>query len=83
MTLTFEDANSKLLDVVIVADVDAEANVDNSLVEILMLNIVRDSVEAASKSLPNCIPDIFQLWAPPHCLGLLKGHQKVLKFVRK
>ena len=31
MTLAFEDANSKLLDVVSVADVDAEASVDDSL----------------------------------------------------
>ena len=31
MTLAFQDANSKLLDVVRVADVDAEERVDNSL----------------------------------------------------
>ena len=37
MTLAFEDANSKVLDVVIVADVDAEERVDDSLVEILKL----------------------------------------------
>ena len=30
MTLTFEDANSKLLDVVSVADVNAEERVDES-----------------------------------------------------
>ena len=35
MTLAFEDANSKLLDVVNAADNDAEECVDNSLVEIL------------------------------------------------
>ena len=37
MTLAFEDANSKLLDVVTVADVDAEERVDDSLVAILKL----------------------------------------------
>ena len=36
VTLAFEDANSKLLDVVSVADVDAEERVDDSLVEILV-----------------------------------------------
>ena len=35
VTLAFEDANSKFLDVVTVADVDAEERVDDSLVEIL------------------------------------------------
>ena len=44
MTLTFEDANSKLLDVVSVADVDAEEHVDNSLLEILKLMFGRDIV---------------------------------------
>ena len=42
MTLAFEDANSKLLDVVSVADVDAEERVDNSLVEILKLMFGQD-----------------------------------------
>ena len=37
MTLAFEEANSKLLDVVSVADVDADECVDKSLVEILKL----------------------------------------------
>ena len=37
VTLAFEDTNSKLLDVVIVADVDAEERVDDILVEILEL----------------------------------------------
>ena len=37
MTLAFEDTNSKLLDVVSVADVDAKERVDNSLVEIMKL----------------------------------------------
>ena len=37
MTLAFEDANSKLLDVVCVADVDVEERVEKSLVEILKL----------------------------------------------
>ena len=35
MTLAFEDANSKLIDVVKVADVDAEEHVGDSLFEIL------------------------------------------------
>ena len=35
MTLAFEDANSKLLDVVSVADDDAEERIDDSMVEIL------------------------------------------------
>ena len=35
--MTFEDANSKLLDVVSIADIDAEGRVDNSLVKILKL----------------------------------------------
>ena len=37
MTLACEDANSKLTEVVTVADVDAEKRVDNSLVQILKL----------------------------------------------
>ena len=37
MTLAFEDANSKLLDVVSVADVDAEECVEDNLVKILKL----------------------------------------------
>ena len=36
MALAFEDDNSKLLDVVIVADVDAEERNNDSLVEILL-----------------------------------------------
>ena len=42
MTPAFEDANSKLLDVVSIADVDAEERVNNSLVEILKLRFGRD-----------------------------------------
>ena len=42
MTLAFEDANSKLLDVVCVADVDAEECVNNGLVKILKLRFGRD-----------------------------------------
>ena len=41
MTLAFEDANSKLLDVVTVAAVDAEERVDDSLDEILELRFGR------------------------------------------
>ena len=37
MILAFEDAISKLLDVVSVADVDAKERIDNSLVEIMKL----------------------------------------------
>ena len=37
VTLAFEYANSKLLDVVSVADVDAMERVDNSLVKIMKL----------------------------------------------
>ena len=37
-----EDASSKLLDVVSVADVDAEERVDDNLVEILKLRFGRD-----------------------------------------
>ena len=44
MTLAFEDANSKLLDVVGIAEVDAEECVDNSLVKILKLGFGRDFV---------------------------------------
>ena len=42
MTLAFGDANSKLLVVVSVADVDAEKRVDDSLIEILKLRFGRD-----------------------------------------
>ena len=42
VTLAFEDANSTLLDVVSVADVDAVECVDDSLVEILKLRFGRD-----------------------------------------
>ena len=42
MTLAFQDANSKLLDFVSVADVDAEERVDDSFVEILKLRCGRD-----------------------------------------
>ena len=38
----FEDANSKLLDGISVADVDAEERVDDSLDEILRLRFGRD-----------------------------------------
>ena len=41
-TLACEDANSKLVDVVTVADVEYEERVGNSLVEILTLKIVQD-----------------------------------------
>ena len=41
MTLAFEDADSKLLDVVNAADVDAEECVDSSLVESLKLRFGR------------------------------------------
>ena len=42
MYLAFQDANSKLLDVVSVAEVDAEERVDDSLDEILKLRFGRD-----------------------------------------
>ena len=42
MTLAFEDANSKLLDVVSVADVDVKERVDDSLVEIVKVKFGRD-----------------------------------------
>ena len=42
MTLACEDANLKLVDVVIVADVDDKERVDNSLVEILELNFCQN-----------------------------------------
>ena len=41
MTLAFEDANSKLLDVISVANVDAEERIGDSLVEILKLKLGR------------------------------------------
>ena len=37
VTLAFEDVNSKLLDVVSVADVDAEESVDDSFVKMVMV----------------------------------------------
>ena len=41
MTLAFEDTNSKLLDVVSIADQDdAEERVDDSLVKILKLTLI-------------------------------------------
>ena len=42
VTLAFEDGDSKLLDVVSVADVDVEEWVDDSLVEILKLKFCQD-----------------------------------------
>ena len=42
MTLAFEDGDSKLLDVVSVADVDVDEWVDDSLVEILKLKFCQD-----------------------------------------
>ena len=42
MTLAFEDTNSKILDGVSVANVDAEESVDDSLAEILKLRFGRD-----------------------------------------
>ena len=42
MTLAFEYANSKLLDVVSVADADAMERDDDSLVKILKLRFGRD-----------------------------------------
>ena len=44
MTLAFENANSKLFDVVSIGEVDAEERVDESLVEILGLGFARDFV---------------------------------------
>ena len=42
MSLAFEDANSKLFDVVSVADVDAEERANGSLVAILKLRFGKD-----------------------------------------
>ena len=42
MTLACEDANSKLVDVVNVVDIDSEEHVDNGLVKILKLKYSRD-----------------------------------------
>ena len=42
VTLPFEDANLKFIDVVSFADVDTEKNVDDSLIEILKLMFGRD-----------------------------------------
>ena len=42
MTLVFEDANSELLVIVSVADVDAEKCVDDSFVKILKVRFGRD-----------------------------------------
>ena len=42
MTRAFEDAYSKLLDIVSVADVDAEEHVDDHLLEILRLRLEKD-----------------------------------------
>ena len=49
MTLAFEDANSKLLDVVSIADVDAEERVDDSLEEIMKLKFSLKSYLKISK----------------------------------
>ena len=43
MTLAFEDANLKLLDVVSIVGIDAEERVDDSLVEILKLKLGQES----------------------------------------
>ena len=40
MTLSCEDGNSKLVEVVTVADVDDEDRVDNSLLQILKLRLL-------------------------------------------
>ena len=51
MTLACEDANSKLVDVVTVAEVDDEQRIANILVENLTLKIVQDiEVEVWSRS---------------------------------
>ena len=42
MTPAFENANSKLLDIVSVTDIDAEERVDDGLVDILKLKFGRD-----------------------------------------
>ena len=42
MTLACKDSNSKLVELVSVADFDDEERVGNSLVEILTLKIVQD-----------------------------------------
>ena len=49
MALAFEDANSKLLDVVGVAVVNSEEGVDDSLVEIFKLKLGQD-LEAEFRS---------------------------------
>ena len=45
VTLAPEDANSKLLDVISVADIDAQERVDDSLVGFLKLKFGWDSVK--------------------------------------
>ena len=42
VTLAFEDAYSKLLDIVSIADVDAEEHVDDHLLKILRLRLGKD-----------------------------------------
>ena len=42
MTLAFEDANSTLLEVVSVADIYAQEDIDDNLVDILKLMFGRD-----------------------------------------
>ena len=44
MTLACEDGNSKLVEVVSVADVDAEKRVDGSLVQIWKLKFAKKSI---------------------------------------
>ena len=52
MTLACEDANLKLVDVVAVADFDAEKRVDDSLVQIWKLKFGQK------------VKFLFRLWAP-------------------
>ena len=42
MTLVFDDANSELLDILSIADVDAEERLDDKFVEILKMRFGRD-----------------------------------------
>ena len=58
VTLACEDANSKLVDVVTVADVDAEKRVEDSLVQIWKLKFgykVRKQIFCANQLLPKSI----------------------------
>ena len=60
MTLTCKDANSKLVEVVTVVEVDGEKRVDNSLVQIWKVNFGHQTLRTRFQGLVKILKLIFR-----------------------